>query len=450
MGLQMPTPAAGGSSGANPPSWPVYNSYHPPQPSAADPAAYNPNITPLGGYPTSSTAPGSHAARLAAATSNPHHPIQPQPSFHQPSSTNTSFPHFQGPSTDAQVPRVFPFHQQPPQASSGQYPYQLPTPNAAATPLQYPAVGTQSTGFCGGAGEEPRHGMSPAPVFAHQPAHNSSLPQGTSTTPCMPEGMPHVPVGSCTAPQHSHATLAANVGSSVQSFGAHAPHVSHTAQQPTPRDPYQNTHAVGAVSEEPGQQFGVQRPQGQAQLPFHAAPVGKTMPPNVQVQADDAPAQPTAPSSRTNANFAPEKPTVAKLPLSQVQSGNPGVPIANTHIARWVYPTNKPVREYQLSITESGLFDNTLVCLPTGLGKTLIAAVIMCNFYRCSTTSLFSMHVSFSCVSSCLDCHPCLRMIAKCRRVIPDLFGVLVAFVGPLQVLLQYSTHSVLFWERIS
>ena len=58
--------------------------------------------------------------------------------------------------------------------------------------------------------------------------------------------------------------------------------------------------------------------------------------------------------------------------------------MSNNHMARWVYPTNKPVRNYQLSITETGLFDNTLVCLPTGLGKTLIAAVIMCNFYRCA------------------------------------------------------------------
>jgi hypothetical protein len=82
---------------------------------------------------------------------------------------------------------------------------------------------------------------------------------------------------------------------------------------------------------------------------------------------------------------------VPKLPLSEVKSGNPAVPMAETHMARWVYPNNKPVRGYQLSITETGLFDNTLVCLPTGLGKTLIAAVIMCNFYRC---------VSSLCVSS--------------------------------------------------
>jgi hypothetical protein len=48
----------------------------------------------------------------------------------------------------------------------------------------------------------------------------------------------------------------------------------------------------------------------------------------------------------------------------------------------WVYPSNFPVREYQREIVESSLLQNTLVCLPTGLGKTLIAAVVMYNFYK--------------------------------------------------------------------
>ncbi|XP_077477393.1 Fanconi anemia group M protein isoform X2 [Stigmatopora argus] len=48
----------------------------------------------------------------------------------------------------------------------------------------------------------------------------------------------------------------------------------------------------------------------------------------------------------------------------------------------WIYPTNYPVREYQLHMSQAALFQNTLVCLPTGLGKTFIAAVVMYNFYR--------------------------------------------------------------------
>uniref|UniRef100_A0A9L0JUR0 ATP-dependent RNA helicase FANCM n=1 Tax=Equus asinus TaxID=9793 RepID=A0A9L0JUR0_EQUAS len=50
--------------------------------------------------------------------------------------------------------------------------------------------------------------------------------------------------------------------------------------------------------------------------------------------------------------------------------------------ALWIYPTNCPVRDYQLRIARAALFCNTLVCLPTGLGKTFIAAVVMYNFYR--------------------------------------------------------------------
>ncbi|GFP81410.1 fanconi anemia group m protein homolog [Phtheirospermum japonicum] len=48
----------------------------------------------------------------------------------------------------------------------------------------------------------------------------------------------------------------------------------------------------------------------------------------------------------------------------------------------WIYPVNVPHRDYQYSITRTALFSNTLVVLPTGLGKTLIAAVVMYNFFR--------------------------------------------------------------------
>lgn len=48
----------------------------------------------------------------------------------------------------------------------------------------------------------------------------------------------------------------------------------------------------------------------------------------------------------------------------------------------WHYPTNLPVRDYQLAIAETCLKFNTLVILPTGLGKTLIASVVLFNFRR--------------------------------------------------------------------
>ena len=48
----------------------------------------------------------------------------------------------------------------------------------------------------------------------------------------------------------------------------------------------------------------------------------------------------------------------------------------------WIYPSNMSRREYQFEIVKSCIYKNTLVCLPTGLGKTFIAAVVMYNFYR--------------------------------------------------------------------
>lgn len=40
------------------------------------------------------------------------------------------------------------------------------------------------------------------------------------------------------------------------------------------------------------------------------------------------------------------------------------------------------MRQYQAEIVETAIFHNTLVCLPTGLGKTLIGAVVMYNYYN--------------------------------------------------------------------
>ena len=48
----------------------------------------------------------------------------------------------------------------------------------------------------------------------------------------------------------------------------------------------------------------------------------------------------------------------------------------------WIYPVNLPVRDYQLEIVQTALFHNTMVVLPTGLGKTFIAAVVMYNYHR--------------------------------------------------------------------
>lgn len=45
----------------------------------------------------------------------------------------------------------------------------------------------------------------------------------------------------------------------------------------------------------------------------------------------------------------------------------------------YIYPTNKSKREYQYEIIRSCFTDNCLVALPTGLGKTFVAGVVMLN-----------------------------------------------------------------------
>jgi ATP-dependent DNA helicase MPH1 len=52
-------------------------------------------------------------------------------------------------------------------------------------------------------------------------------------------------------------------------------------------------------------------------------------------------------------------------------------------LACWVFPANLGRRrEYQYNISQRALFHNLLVALPTGLGKTFIAATVMLNWYR--------------------------------------------------------------------
>jgi ERCC4-related helicase len=53
-----------------------------------------------------------------------------------------------------------------------------------------------------------------------------------------------------------------------------------------------------------------------------------------------------------------------------------------TTISTWQYPVNFPLRDYQYNIVQECLFKNTLVSIPTGLGKTFISGVVMMNFLR--------------------------------------------------------------------
>lgn len=84
-----------------------------------------------------------------------------------------------------------------------------------------------------------------------------------------------------------------------------------------------------------------------------------------------APVPPSQANKRHNWPFAnkDEPPTHHKIRVDEMKT--------------WVYPTNLgKIRDYQFNIVHRGLFHNLLVALPTGLGKTFIAAAIMLNWYR--------------------------------------------------------------------
>ncbi|OON15572.1 DEAD/DEAH box helicase [Opisthorchis viverrini] len=75
----------------------------------------------------------------------------------------------------------------------------------------------------------------------------------------------------------------------------------------------------------------------------------------------------------------------SRPPIAYRPTGNDSDHLAgfDTEAGRtWIYPLNVNIRDYQFHITEQCLYKNTLVCLPTGLGKTLVAAVVMYNFLR--------------------------------------------------------------------
>ena len=97
-------------------------------------------------------------------------------------------------------------------------------------------------------------------------------------------------------------------------------------------------------------------------------------------------ARPPPPSSMYNRMMT----NTERLPASHVPGVfEPGpVPFDKEAIKTWQYPTNYSVRKYQNEMAKTALFHNTIVALPTGLGKTLIASVVIHNFHRWFPTGI--------------------------------------------------------------
>ncbi|KAH0790398.1 Type III restriction enzyme, res subunit family protein [Histomonas meleagridis] len=109
-----------------------------------------------------------------------------------------------------------------------------------------------------------------------------------------------------------------------------------------------------------------------------------------------------------------------------------------TTLTSFIYPSNVVRRNYQFEITQECFHQNTLVCLPTGTGKTLIAAVAMANFHRwfpkgkiifmATTRNLVNQQVS-SCYSFTNIPHDHITIImgnsaSKTRKAIWDKYSI--------------------------
>ncbi|KAF9146052.1 3'-5' DNA helicase [Mortierella sp. GBA39] len=87
------------------------------------------------------------------------------------------------------------------------------------------------------------------------------------------------------------------------------------------------------------------------------------------------------PRSDPNNDFAEDIYKSPEIPVQPAQRPTHHT-IDDRAILTWQYPINYPKRDYQYNIIRRALYTNTLVSLPTGLGKTFIAAVVMLNYFR--------------------------------------------------------------------
>lgn len=76
-----------------------------------------------------------------------------------------------------------------------------------------------------------------------------------------------------------------------------------------------------------------------------------------------------------------------RVPSSQPQvitelENNIDIPKNIDAMQNWIFPQTQQYRNYQKEFCEQALFHNLLLALPTGLGKTFIAAVVMLNYFR--------------------------------------------------------------------
>ncbi|KAK6199520.1 uncharacterized protein RJT21DRAFT_121905 [Scheffersomyces amazonensis] len=100
--------------------------------------------------------------------------------------------------------------------------------------------------------------------------------------------------------------------------------------------------------------------------------------------------------------------------------------IDKENLSTYIYPTNFEVRDYQFNIVKRAFYDNLLVALPTGLGKTFIASTVMLNFLRwfpnskiifmAPTKPLVAQQIKACCSITGIPAHKVAILLDKTRK----------------------------------
>ena len=147
------------------------------------------------------------------------------------------------------------------------------------------------------------------------------------------------------------------------------------------------TGAMGAPVVDLGApSLAVQRQLTSMPMHRHQPPAPQYQSPELDKEREDQDRQKPATNVSLYEDWYYEKrPMLRGTPVPDLASCSTttgGIQVCRNAARHWVYPAHIPERKYQLHAISRALFSNTLVCYPTGLGKTLIAAVVMQNFFR--------------------------------------------------------------------
>ena len=172
-------------------------------------------------------------------------------------------------------------------------------------------------------------------------------------------------------------------GAAVTSGGAG---IAHLAPTSCPRCSHVAAEAIcsrcGLVKE------AGRRQMVQTQLQFSRVPALSMSPPPPPMHSTftshERPTGNPTPQALSNFRAPSSSPELPRSPVRKPENLPACCDYDVDTISTWIFPINDEyaTRDYQVNIVSSALLRNTMVVLPTGLGKTFIAAVVMYNYLR--------------------------------------------------------------------